>query len=106
MNMDITRIRQNIELLPDVIFDLEKKYLESKAQLSHMNDLSKHILAKLKTQFTGSNADREQHALATEGYCVHLDGILEQEKIVADLAAKFHMEERRFEAMRSLNKNV
>ena len=104
--MDILNIRDNIENLPDVIYQMEKEYLEAKAQLVYMNDLTKHLLAKWKGEYSGSNAERERLAMAKKEYRIHLEGILAQERLTADLAAKFHLEERRFEAMRSLNKNV
>ena len=106
--MDIQEIRTNLELLPDTIYELEKAYLEAKAQLSYMNDLTKHLLAKWKSGYADvkSNAERENIAMATEKYRIHLTGIAEQEKVVARLAASFHLEERRFEACRSLNKNI
>jgi hypothetical protein len=104
--MDIQEIRNNIELLPDAIHSLEKFYLEEKAQLEYMNDLTKHLLAKWKGRFLGSNAEKDRLAMALPEYETHLSGICEQTKIVADKAAAFHLEERRFEAMRSLNKNI
>ena len=106
--MDIQEIRTNIELLPDVIYELEKDYLEAKAQLSYMNDLTKHLLAKWKIEYADvkSNAERESIAMSKDKYRLHITGIAEQEKVVAGLAAKFHMEERRFESLRSLNKNI
>lgn len=104
--MDIAEIRKNIELLPDHIYELEKSYLEGKAQLEYMSDLTKHLIAKWKSQFNGSNAEKERLAMATDEYRIHLEGVRDQAKIVAKLAADFHLEERRFEAMRSLNKNV
>lgn len=104
--MDISEIRKNIELLPDVIYTLEKDYLQAKAQLNHMNDLTKHLLAKWKSDYDGSNPEREQQAIAKEEYLTHLKGIFAQEQTTAEKASMFHLEERRFEAMRSLNKNV
>lgn len=104
--MDITKIRSDLELLPDAIFELEKTFLEEKAQLEYMQDLTKHLLAKWKGLESGPNTEKERLALARTEYLTHLDGILEQAKLTAGKAAEFHREERRFEALRSLNKNV
>ena len=104
--MDITEIRKNIELLPDLIYELEEKYLKEKAQLDFMKDLTKHLLAQWKSSFSGTATDRERLAMAKPEYKLHIEGIKEQANVVAQKGSDFHREERRFEAMRSLNKNV
>ena len=104
--MDITEIRNNIELLPDVIYALEESYLKEKAQMDYMKDLTKHFLAKWKSEYLGTTAEKERLAMAKPEYKVHIEGIKEQAIVVSSKAAKFHCEERRFECYRSLNKNV
>ena len=104
--MDITEIRNNIELLPDVIYALEESYLKEKAQMDYMKDLTKHFLAKWKSEYLGTAAEKERLAMAKPEYKVHIEGIKEQANVVAQKGSDFHREERRFEAMRSLNKNV
>lgn len=104
--MDISEIRNNIELLPDLIYTLEESYLKEKAQLDFMKDLTKHLLAKWKSSYLGTAAEKERLAMAKPEYKIHIEGIKEQAIVVANEAAKFHCEERRFEAFRSLNKNI
>lgn len=66
--MDIIEIRNNLENLPDIIYQKELEMGEAKAQLNHMKDLTKHILAKEKIKVSGSNAFKEESAYSSDSY--------------------------------------
>ena len=104
--MDIQQVRDNLESLPEEIEVSEKEYLEARAQLNYMKDLSKRVLAKLMAEHSGSVAEKERLALSSVQYGIHLQGVKSQEVLVAEKASRFHKLANLFEAMRSLNKNV
>lgn len=104
--MDIQQVRENLELLPDAIYTAEVEFVKAKGQLDFMQEMKKHLLATLKTQETGSNADRETKAMASQEYYNHLKGLKEAVVIAGVLAAEHNKLKNQFEAARSLNKNI
>jgi hypothetical protein len=104
--MEINKIRNELLNLPDLIEEVELEFLEAKYLYDYMSELKKHLLAKLKINKDGSNANKETEALASDEYRVHIDGMRDQGSILAKAAARFHSLERKFDSMRSLNKNV
>jgi len=104
--MEIQQIRNELENLPDLIWSAEWDYREAKAEENHMQDLKKVVLSHLKTKFYGTNADKETLAISSPKYQLHLDGLKESALDTGRKEARFHNLQNKFEAMRSLNKNV
>lgn len=104
--MDIQEIRKHIENDPDIVWEKEKEFRKEKALLDDLEDKKKTLLAKLKVSKMGSNVEKQDQAMASDEYSVHLDGIKEQKLIVAQREAEYHYWQNHFEAMRSLNKSI
>jgi len=104
--MEIQDVRNNLETLPDEIEKAEFAFLEQRAILEFMEDMKKNSIALEKLKHEGTNVEKETKAHASAGYKIYFEGIQAQSIKVAELAAKFHGLQNKFEGMRSLNKNV
>ena len=105
--MEIIRIRQRLEELPEEIFKAEIDYVTAKATMEHMNDMKRHLLATLKNNLPkASNAAQETFALAHIDYKRHLEGIHSTTLESGMKGAYYHKLKNELDAMRSLNKNI
>lgn len=105
--MDIPEIRQQIELLPDLIYTKELKYNEEKAQLKHLENLTKPLLANLRRKSHATTVQgRDDDAYSSQEYQIHIEAINIKQQAAGSLEAELRKYERMFDAMRSLNKNI
>ena len=104
--MEVIRIRRRLEELPQEIEGIEIAYIMAKAEEEHLKDMKKHLIHTLKSQATGTNANKETVAYASKEYEIHVNGAREAAVNTGTLGAKFHKLQNELDAMRSLNKNI
>ena len=104
--MDIIKIRENLETLPDEIEKAQIEYEKADAQYDYLKRLKDHLLAVWAERHLGTNAERQRKATASTGYLTHLKGIHAAAEERGKKRAKYERLKNTFEAMRSLNKNV
>lgn len=104
--MEIPVIRENLETLPDKIYAQELKVTDLKVDFNFMNAMTKHILAKEKNLYEGSNASKEDKVHAGEVYKIHIAGLREQERKYLNSLAELNRLKNFYDSMRSLNKNI